>query len=178
MVWIWFLFVVVVVVVFVCYSFDGVLLLNLLYQKWSELVWCILIRRVMYLVHSIVMCVAQFAMISNTIHHHRVIMMNQADSLSLLECAQFYMVFAGNAEFPVSHGQASKSKCFWYNRMKLQWTNWYMSINDMNRMKCAIVWMMVYVEFSRKTNWIKYYASVHFRWNFYVVKVKAFCTQS
>lgn len=64
------------------------------------------ITQVMYLVHLILMCVVRFAMISNTIHHHRVAVMNQVDRMSLLVYAQFCTVFVENGEFLVSHGQA------------------------------------------------------------------------
>lgn len=66
----------------------------------------IVITRVMCLVHLIVMCAVQFAMISNTIHHHPVVMMHLEDMMSLWECVRFCMEFVGNDEFLELHGPA------------------------------------------------------------------------
>lgn len=57
------------------------------------------------------MCVVQFATISNTIHHRRAAMMNQADRMLPLVCAQFCTVLVGSGESPGLHGQAK----YWRN---------------------------------------------------------------
>lgn len=64
-----------------------------------------------YLVHLVLMCVVQFATISNTIHHRRAAMMNQADRMLPLVCAQFCTVLVGSGESPGLHGQAK----YWRN---------------------------------------------------------------
>lgn len=71
------------------------------------------ITLVTYSVHSILMCVVQFATISNTIHHRRVATMNQAGRMLPSVYAQFCTVFVGSGESPVLRGRAK----YWRNRL-------------------------------------------------------------